>query len=133
MPQRDADLSARLSHSCSCLRDKICLGVNDFNQGIIDQEEYVAAYVAFIHRIRENAPDAVILLIESPMHGKKYDGRVALSRYIRETRAMLDDDRILQLEIGYYPGRPVDSHPVASEHAAMADEIEPVLRSALGW
>ena len=45
----------------------ICLGTNDFNQGVPDENEFVNAYVEFIRKIRRDSPNARIFLLDSPM------------------------------------------------------------------
>ncbi|HEY0776841.1 MAG TPA: GDSL-type esterase/lipase family protein, partial [Gemmatirosa sp.] len=45
----------------------ICLGTNDFNQGVPDQNEFVNAYVDFVRKVLRDAPGAVLFVIDSPM------------------------------------------------------------------
>lgn len=114
----------------------ICLGTNDFNQGIPDQNEFVNAYVEFVRKVRRDAPNAWIFLIGSPIvwdePGKPPRGSV-LNAYIAEVVQKLDDPRVEAAPVHHYPGHSYDAHPTAAEHQAMATELEPRFRKALGW
>lgn len=113
----------------------VCLGTNDFNPGIPDEQDWVAAYVAFVQKLRRDAPDAPIYLLESPMHGDDPPTleRLALRRFIKRTVAELADPDVRAVPVAHYPGRPDNAHPTATEHRAIASELEPLYRSALGW
>ena len=115
----------------------VCLGTNDFNQGVPDQNEFVNAYVEFVMKIRRDAPGAFIFLIDSPMTN---DGSAELGHratilhdYLNEIVRMVGSAKVARVAIAHYPGRPVNSHPIASEHMKIADELEPAYRGALGW
>ena len=114
----------------------ICLGQNDFNQGIPDQNEFVNAYVEFIRKVMRDAPDAKIFLIESPMHG--YEGedgvkRQTLGMYLDKIVAYLNRPNIKHVHLGQYPGRPENAHPIASEHVQIAEVLAPYFAEALGY
>ncbi|TWT94761.1 Endoglucanase E precursor [Botrimarina colliarenosi] len=110
----------------------VCLGTNDFNLGIPDEEEFVTAYQNLLRRVRADAPQARAFVLDSPMYGPGEKGD-AMRRYLDRVVAGLDDDRIERVSLQWRRGRPVDPHPVANEHVLIADEIEPVLRRRLGW
>ena len=109
------------------------LGTNDFAVSIPDAKTFVPAYVDFVQEIRKTQPSAFIFLMLSPMHGMQDRNRAALNDYIKQTIAQLGDDRVAKLGVGYYPGRPVDPHPVKEEHERIAQEIAPVIAKTLGW
>lgn len=110
----------------------ICLGTNDFNPGIPEQSEFVGALVTFVQRIRGDFPEAEIFLLSSPMH--PYDGvRKDHWAYLKSAIDRLADSKVRRVEVGYYPGRPTDSHPIASEHRQLATELEIPFRQVLGW
>lgn len=114
----------------------IQLGTNDFNQGIPDQNEFVNAYVEFVRKIRRDAPAAAIFLMDSPIvtdDESKGPRHTALHGYLEQVVRRLDDRKIQLLALRHYPGVPGNGHPTGAEHAAMADEIEPAIRAALGW
>jgi lysophospholipase L1-like esterase len=115
----------------------ICLGTNDFNQGIPDQNEFVNAGVEFLRKIRRDAPQAWIFLLGSPILTDAPDGgvpkRSALRGYLHEIIAHTGDKRIVFAPVSHYPGVPHNGHPTAAENAAMADEVGPLFRRALGW
>lgn len=110
----------------------ICLGTNDFNLGAPDEAAFVGAYQGLIRAVRRDAPEAWVLVVDSPMYGPGEKGDT-LRRYLDRVVEGIDDERVQRASLGWYKGRPVDSHPVASEHDAIADELEPVLRDRLGW
>lgn len=109
----------------------ICLGTNDFNHGIPQRREWVDAMTTLIQTIRTDFPNVPVILITSPMQPPETPERNALRDYLKEIAGGLQHVHVAQ--IGHYPGRTVDSHPIAEEHQRIADELEPVLRRVLGW
>lgn len=129
------DEDSRWNHS-SYIPDAfgICLGTNDFSRGIPDQNEFVNAYVEFVRKLKRDAPDAQIILIDSPMFGfEGNDGvkRAALSMYLDQVVEFVGCESVTHAKLGHYPGRPENAHPVASEHRAIAEELAPVFQKAL--
>lgn len=114
----------------------ICLGTNDFNQGVPDEQVFVKAYVDFVRRIRQDYPAAHIFIADSPMlwdAPEKVPKRTVLHAYILETIEKLADAQVQLAPIGHYQGMPNDGHPLAKDHVAIADELEPLLKRTLGW
>jgi hypothetical protein len=114
----------------------IQLGTNDFSQGVPDQNEFVNAYVQFIEKIRRDAPDALVFLMDSPIvKDDPVTGprRTVLHAYLEEVVARTGSPKVILAAIKHYPGVPGNGHPSGPEHVAMADELEPLLRKALGW
>ncbi|HEY4299528.1 MAG TPA: GDSL-type esterase/lipase family protein [Candidatus Didemnitutus sp.] len=114
----------------------IQLGTNDFSQGIPDQNEFVNAYVQFVEKVRRDAPDALIFLMDSPIvrdEPERGPRRTALHSYLEQIVARCHSPRVILAPISHYPGVPKNGHPTGAEHKAMADELEPVVRKALGW
>jgi hypothetical protein len=114
----------------------IQLGTNDFNQGIPDQNEFVNAYVQFIEKVRRDAPNALIFVMDSPIVNDepiKGPRRTALHFYLQQIIARAGDPKVILAPLGHYPGVPGNGHPTGEEHEAMARELEPVFRRALGW
>ena len=115
----------------------IALGTNDFNQGVPDQNEFVNAYVEFVRKVMRDAPAAAIFVADSPMTN---DGSAALGHlktiqrdYLDHVVAAVGSPRVTRAPLAHYPGRAVNVHPIASEHVAIAAELEPRFRAALGW
>lgn len=106
----------------------VCLGQNDFNQGIPDRENWVGTYVKFLRRIRETAPNAPIFVINSPMSrddGPRSKGGVLLS-YLDEITQKASDPLIMRANVTHYPGvTPTDGHPSTASHAKIAAELLP--------
>jgi lysophospholipase L1-like esterase len=112
------------------------LGQNDFSSGIPDQAEYVNAYVQFVEKLRRDAPQAVIFLMNSPMQADASTGdprRAALCAYLAQVVAKCNTPKVILAPLRHYAGVPGNTHPTGADHAAMADELEPVFRRALGW
>jgi Carbohydrate esterase 2 N-terminal len=100
------------------------LGTNDFSSGIPTEEEFVTPFIAFIFVM--DSP----IVRDDPAGGPK---RTVLHGYLEAVVAAFASPRVRLVPLKHYPGVPGNGHPTGPEHAAMADEIEPVLRSALGW
>jgi lysophospholipase L1-like esterase len=114
----------------------VCLGNNDFGEGVPDQTEYVRLYAEFVRKLRRDAPNAWIFLILSPSLTDE-PGRVPLhtvqQAYFAEIARRLGDPRVVVAPISHYEGVPGDFHPSGTAHRAVAKELEPVFRKALNW
>jgi len=114
----------------------IQLGTNDFNLGVPDQVEFVNTYVQLIQEIRRNAPEAVIVVMDSPIVNDepvKGPRRTVLHFYLEQVVARVGSPKVLLAPLKHYPGVPGNGHPTGAEHVAMADELELAFRKALGW
>lgn len=114
----------------------ICLGQNDFNQGVPDENEFVNAYVAFVRKILRDSPHARIFLLDSPMiydEPGKPPKRTVLHAYLQETAAKVNSPRVQLASVSHYAGIPGNGHPTRADHEAIAKELEPQFRQALGW
>ena len=111
----------------------ICLGTNDFSQGIPDENGFTAAFVEFVEKIRRDAPAAHIFLMDSPI---VTDGdvpkRTVLGAYIDEIVRRLGSPLVSHAAVSHYAGRPSNGHPIAEDHIGIANELEPKFRAALG-
>jgi hypothetical protein len=108
----------------------ICIGQNDFNRGVPDRDVFVSTYAGLVEKIRKDAPNAWIFLLDSPMF-KDGTNRNILHNYLKETIAKVNDPRVRLAPVGFYAGNPSDGHPTAANHAAIAAELEPIFRKAL--
>ncbi len=118
----------------------VALGTNDFNLALgdfPDREEWVGAYVRFVQAIRGHYPEAQIFLTEGPIVNDPPDGtrpqKTILRSYIAETVARLVDPKVHAVESKHCPGDAGDAHPPAAAHMAIARDLEPVIRVAVGW
>lgn len=119
----------------------VALGTNDFSAGDgeppradLDGETFVRDYTAFLGRVRANYPEAEVLLLDSPVFEGEQKERLA--GYLREVAARRAEAGDEAVDTFSFDGRYVagcDGHPGGAEHAAMADELEPVVRGLLGW
>lgn len=119
----------------------VALGTNDFSAGDgetpredLDGAAFVADYTAFLARVRANYPEAQILLLNSPVfEGEQKETLAGYLQEVADRRAEAGDAEVATFT---YDGRYVagcDGHPGSAEHAAMADELEPVVRDLMGW
>jgi lysophospholipase L1-like esterase len=114
----------------------ICLGGNDFNQGVPDEVVFVNAYVQFIEKIERDAPYAWIFLADCPMlkdEPGKVPKRSVFRAYLQQVIAKVNNSHVILAPVSFYRGNPVDGHPTRADHEAMAAELSPVLSKALGW
>jgi len=112
----------------------IQLGTNDCNLGLPDESEFVDAYVGLIVRVRGDAPDTWVLVMDSPIV-RDLPGdprRTGLHRYLEAVVARCASPRVALAPLRHYPGVPGNGHPTGAEHRAMADELEPLVRRGLG-
>ena len=109
----------------------VSLGTNDFNlqkTKPLDEETWVSDYARFLETVRAEYPQAAILVTEGAIVTDPL-----LRRYIQEAVARLKDPRIQWAQAEHYPGNACNAHPDARQHLHMADDLEPMLRHALGW
>ena len=114
----------------------ICLGTNDFNQGVPDENEFVNAYVEFVRKIRRDSPQARIFLLDSPIlfdPPGKTPKRTVLHAYLEEIATTIDQPQVQLATVSHYEGIPGNGHPTRADHEAIASELEPQFRAALKW
>lgn len=118
----------------------VSLGTNDFNLAIgalPAREEFVSAYVRFVRAIRARHPEAHILVTEGAIVNDAADPKrpqkTVLREYLAETARRLGDPRVHVVESTRYPGDAENAHPTRDQHAAMARDLEPVIRALVGW
>jgi hypothetical protein len=114
----------------------VCLGTNDFNQGVPDENEFVNAFVEFVRKLQRDAPQALIFLIDSPILN---DGpgqspkRSVCGAYLDEIVRKVDSPNVRRAVISHYKGAPDNAHPTGQDHTGIANELEPIFRAALNW
>jgi lysophospholipase L1-like esterase len=118
----------------------VSLGTNDFSLDKTDpipHDEFVNKYVAFVRNIRKQYPKAIILLTEGAIvnddPANEHHPLTTLRGYVRETVEKVADPNVRWVEAHHYPGDQCDPHPTRAEHFKIANDLEPVLRTALGW
>ncbi|WP_437835460.1 SGNH/GDSL hydrolase family protein [Sorangium sp. So ce1153] len=124
----------------------IALGTNDFSPGDserprMDVETYAEAYIDFIDTLRGYYPDAHIFCMSSPMLGDGWpeptdmsatDHKASLTR-VEEHFAANNDTKVHKVFVSKATGKGCGTHPDATEHETMAEELSPVLQSVMGW
>ena len=94
------------------------------------------AYVALIRKVLRDAPEAYVFVMDSPIvddDAAKGPRRTILHTYLEAIVAQAASPKVILAPLRHYPGVPGNGHPTGADHIAMADELEPVFRQALGW
>ncbi|KQQ31863.1 xylan esterase [Duganella sp. Leaf126] len=107
------------------------IGTNDFNVGIPERAHYVDTYVRLVRTLLDDHPHAKIVLTEGAM--LKDERKAALVAYIAETVRRVADPRVQAVPSQTYPGDAQDAHPTRAQHAAMARDLAPQMRTIAGW
>jgi hypothetical protein len=114
------------------------LGTNDFSTSVDpSQEEFEAAYVSLLERIRDLHPGAVILCTVGPMlSGSDLStARASIAAAVAQ-RVAAGDQRVETFEFAPQDGSNgygCDWHPSLATHEQMAITLTLVLESVLGW
>lgn len=118
----------------------VSLGTNDFNLDLgafPDREPWVGAAVALVREIRGLYPGAQVFLTEGAIVNDETDParpqKTVLAAYLAEAARRLGDPRVHVVPSRHYPGDACNPHPTRDQHAAMARDLEPEIRHALGW
>ncbi len=114
----------------------VCLGQNDFNQGIIDEATYVPRYIEFCERILNLHPNARLLLCSSPMQGEEDPKRFALEAYLDEVAshfATNGKSPVRAFHNKCYDGTELNAHPTDQQQRQMAHDLYPVVGKWMGW
>jgi len=122
----------------------INLATNDFGPGIPDADKWTSAYKAFVKRVRNNYPKAVIYLASGSMMSDSWPPNVkaltTLNGYLDRIQTELKADGETNIRIihfdpqnGAVDGLGSDYHPSVKTDAKMAAKFEAALRSDLGW
>lgn len=107
------------------------IGTNDFTPGIPARDAYVNEYVALVQALLRDHPQARVVLTEGAiLDGEK---KAALRGYIDETIRRVGDARVGSVVSNHYPGDAADAHPTRAQHAQMAADLVPQLRTVMGW
>jgi lysophospholipase L1-like esterase len=113
----------------------------DLDSGPMDEAKFIDAYAAFVTTVRKTYPNAFILLSESPFQTDGSDGRPTTKRdqllltlnAVVEQRQHDGDRRVRVVLVGFQPGTPTDTHPVAFQHEQIAHDFLGPIRELTGW
>lgn len=103
----------------------INLGANDFAGGV-NSDDYIAAYVAFVTRLRGYFPRAYILCAIN-------NSADAFSDEIDEVIANLGDANVEKINLNAPNWAGCDGHPDLAAHQSMASILAARLSEKLGW
>jgi hypothetical protein len=109
----------------------ICLGQND---GIQDSTAFCSAYVDFIDEIRGHYPDAVIILLNSPMADNSLnDVLIEYTEAVADYLSGQGDTKIYSFELSHNFNSGCDYHPDMEQHQIIADELSDFIITTLAW
>lgn len=118
----------------------VSLGTNDFNLALgafPERHSFVAAYANFVRAIRARHHAAHVFLTEGAIVNDDKDParpqKTVLRAYIADTVRGVRDPRVHAFASRHYPGDACNEHPTGADHEAMARDLEPLLKAALGW
>jgi len=109
----------------------ISLGQND---GVQDSATFCSAYVNFIGEIRGHYPDAVIILLNSPMADNSLDN--VLVEYTAGIAAYLNgqgDNQVYSFELSHNFNNGCSSHPDMEQHEIIAGELTDFINTIMVW
>jgi lysophospholipase L1-like esterase len=119
----------------------IALGTNDFSDGdgktprpALDGDAFVRDYTRFAADVRSRYPRAKMLLLTSAMlDAQKKQTLASYLQRVIDARAAAGDSTIARFSFkGRYTSG-CDGHPDLAEQLRMADELEPEVRTRMGW
>ena len=121
----------------------INLGTNDFSKSNPEEAGWVGAYRDFIHKLRANAPNAVIYLAIGPMLSDQWGGdrkplssvRTYLQKIIAD-EAKVGDHQLRYLEFAVQKaedGLGADWHPSLKTHRIMAEKLKEAIEQDMKW
>jgi lysophospholipase L1-like esterase len=119
----------------------ICLGQNDFSHVSLPLSDYAQAYIKFVDRVHAVYPNARIIVMSSPMaEMTRDDGWQPRGKALEMAISIMDmhyikqgDPVVMPIFMNHQPGTAIDSHPIAPQHRAMADELKPIIKFLTGW
>jgi hypothetical protein len=118
----------------------VSVGTSDFNLDIgplPEREAFVSACVRFLGKLRARYPLAQVFLTEGAIVNDQADParpqKAILRDYLAESARRLGDPRLHVVPSKHYPGDASNAHPTREQHAAMARDLEPVIRRVMGW
>jgi lysophospholipase L1-like esterase len=109
----------------------LSVGTNDFNLQTtkpLDGKQFVKDYVALLHRILGEYPNARIFATEGAIVTNPL-----LRTYVQQAVVEVNQSRAVWAPSTHYPGNGCNGHPTRSQHAHMTDDFEPILRDGLHW
>lgn len=128
----------------------ITLGTNDFSPGdnppgdprpAMDKTVYYNAYVAFVDTLHGYYPNAHVFGVSSPMLGDGWPSSTDtfatdLKSVLTDVEAHYATDEVPlfhKVFVSKVAGTGCGTHPGVAEHAQIASQIEPTIRSVMGW
>lgn len=99
----------------------------------LDSAEFINAYIAFLNRIRNNYPEAMIVCAAGPSSpGKEWE---TTKSYIQTcvNQFAANDQKVRYFEFTPFEPSGSDWHPTVEEHKKMAEELIPFVKDLMSW
>lgn len=119
----------------------VTLGTNDLGKVLPDEAGWIAAYKAFIERLRRNYPGVTVYCATSPMlsNGGEVKKRTVLHDWLTKIvdESTVAGDKNIHL-LDFPPQNPknglgADYHPSAKTQELMGQQLADTIRKDLGW
>lgn len=109
----------------------VCLGQND---GVQDSAAFCNNYITFLKRVRSYYPNAVIMLLTSPMAEDRLRNfmRSSIDAVLKNRKAAGDTKMYSYVFYKQYIGG-CDYHPSVEEHKQIAAELSTFIKQIMSW
>ncbi len=109
----------------------VCLGQND---GMQNEEIFCRNYVSFMQQLRTHYPNAIFVLLSSPMASEtlKEFMRISIGAVIKELNEKGETKIHAYIFQKQYTGG-CDSHPSLEEHTRIAEELVSFISKTMNW
>ena len=121
----------------------VFLGTNDFAKEVggvvMDAMAYVSAYISFVEKLRSFHAHSTILMVYGGSVTDGYPvGKHWLSRWKKDMAAVqtyfANDGKVLSFELSAQQAPyGEDWHPTKVTQSSIAEQLSPVIKSAMGW
>ncbi len=105
----------------------ISLGTNDFNLSIgpfVDKPYFVAQYIAFIHTLKNQHPNAKVFITEGAIiNNHERNAKATLIDYLQTVAKHFDQRDVYYIRSQHHPGDHCDAHPNGLQHGLMAKQL----------
>ncbi len=119
----------------------ICLGTNDFSDGDgitprlpFDSTQFINRYVELIEIVHRHYPDAMIMLLNSPVAGESNMDMLNACLMAVKQKAESSNEHLLPISVfsfKMFQGAGCTGHPGVEDHERMAKELVPFIKKML--
>jgi hypothetical protein len=119
----------------------MCVGANDLSDGDgvtprspFDSTKFISTYISFISNLHQHHPQAQFLLLNGPVNPSEKDVMFKACLSSIKVQAAKEITNLKPITLYFFPliqPKGCGGHPDVAQHAEMAEQIEPVLKSML--